>query len=451
MLRNRTANAQSELYLTLSVSTKVTVYMIVNWTPPEDPYNFPMEIGNTWKYQGEVEMYNWTYAQGFGYIQGPSHTVSNTTTTFKVVKDENITVPAGTFYTYQVDVSALFFQPIIGAGRQYYSDVVGNAASIVMMDESSHPVGYYNLTHTNYPPPPGKYGDIKGTVSDVQGPLSDVFLILSSGGKKVAETKSDVSGHYEFLNLQPGTYDILANKSGYINATKSGIAVTAGQSVEVDILMNRYEEPKGYLEVNVRDKDETPIPEADVAINGPSSIREKTDASGRFSSTLLKGSYTVEVSKQGYNNATETVTIEPGKKTYANFTLEKSKGRLSGKIIDIKTGQPIVNAVVVIIQGGTTINQTTTPASGVYEFVLDPGEYTISVSAPKYEPKNETVSIAPGQSVVKDIKLTPKKEVKPPEQPPKEEEFPILPVAIVIVVVIVILLLYLMLRKKGKT
>lgn len=447
MLKNRTENAQSELYLNVSASMKVTVYMIVNWTPPEDPYNFPMEIGNRWEYKGEVETYNWTYVQGIGYVQGPSHTVSNTTTNFTVVKDEYRTVPAGTFYTYQVDGSTMLLQPIIGAGRQYYSDVVGNAVSIVMLDESSRPTGYYNLTHTNYPPPPGKYGGIAGTVHDAQGPLADVLLVLSSGGKKVAETNSDASGHYEFLNLLPGTYDILANRSGYDDAGKQGITVTAGNVTAVDILMSR---PEGEVEVNVRDKDNTPIQGADVEISGPSSVRGKTDASGRFSSTLLEGSYTVEVSKQGYKNATGVITIEPGKKTYANFTLEPARGKLSGKIIDIKTGQPIVNAVVVITQGGTTINQTTTPASGVYEFVLDPGEYNISVSAPGYEPKNETVSIAPGQSVVKDIKLTPK-EVKPPEQQPKQEEFPILPVAIVIVVVIIILLLYLMLRKKGKT
>lgn len=445
-LKNKTENVQTETYINITSSgtpsIKATSYMITNWTPPEDPYDFPMSVGDKWQYLGTTETYNWTYAQGFGYIALPSRTISNVTSNFSVTKDEYRTVPAGTFYTYLVESSSMLLQPIAGPSKEYYSEAAGNSVAIVMVDNASNPTGYYNLTRTNYPPPPGKYGTIKGTVSDPKGVLPDAKLTLSSSGKQIGTAKSDASGKYGFSNLLAGTYDLLANKSGYEDASAAGITLNAGATVTKDILMKK---PEGTLEVNVKDNASNPLSGVAVVIKGPSDFNGDTDISGKLLTILPKGSYTVTASKNGYKNATTSASVVSSATGYANLTLEPTKGKVSGKILDIKTGLGIVNAVIVLTKNGTNAGQTTSTSTGAYSFDLDAGTYQISVSVAGYVSKNESVTIAPGQSVIKDVKLTPE-EKKEPERP--AESFPMWLALIPLVIVIVLLLLYFIFRKK---
>jgi hypothetical protein len=442
-LKNKTENAQTETYVNITSTTiKATSYMITNWTPPEDPYHFPMSVGNKWQYLGMTETYNWTKVQGIGYIAQPSRTTANITSNFSVTKDEYRTVPAGTFYTYLVESSSMLLQPIAGPSKEYYSEAAGNSATIVMMDNASNPTGYYNLTHTNYPPPPGKYGTIKGTVSDQKGTLSGVKITLSSSGKQIGTAKSDASGKYNISNLLAGAYDLLANKSGYEDVSATGITLSAGATVTKDIMMKK---PEGSLEVNVKDNANNPLSGVTVVIKGPSDFSGNTDVSGKLMTVLPTGSYTVTASKNAYKNATTSANVISSATSYANLTLEPTKGKLSGKILDIKTGLPIVNAVIALTKNGTSAGQTTSSSTGDYSFDLDVGTYQVSVSAAGYVSKNDSVTITPGQAVVKDVKLTPE-EKKVPEKP--AEAFPMWLALIPIVIFIVILLLYFMFRKK---
>ena len=447
-LANVTANVQTETYINITTtgtpSIKATNYVIQNWTPPEDPYDFPMSIGNKWKYVGTTETYNWTYAQGLGYIAQPSKQVANITQNFSVTKDEYRTVPAGTFYTYLVESSSLLLQPVIGAGKEYYSDAAGNAVSIIMIDNQSNPTGYYNLTFTNYPPPSGKYGNIIGKVTDSKGALPGVKLSLSTGGKSVAILTSGATGNYNFSNLLPTSYDLLANKSTYED-NRTGIQLAAGAIVQKDIFMKK---PEGVLEVKVKDKGGKGLDSVTISIKGPVDINGNTDAMGKLTKTVPKGSYVVTASKTGYKNATSSTTVTSGGTAYANLTLEPNQGKLKGKVIDLKNGLGIVNAIITISQSGSAVANATSSANGDYQVDLQPGTYQVQVTAAGYVSANDNFTIFPGQTVSKDFKLSPR-EKKEPEKP--AEGFPIWIALIPIVIIVVILLLFFMFKKKPKS
>ncbi len=61
---------------------------------------------------------------------------------------------------------------------------------------------------------------VSGTVNDALGrPLGDVELVLQTqGGRVISRARSDKAGHFEFKSVPPGTYAVVANKTGFRTA-----------------------------------------------------------------------------------------------------------------------------------------------------------------------------------------------------------------------------------------
>lgn len=79
---------------------------------------------------------------------------------------------------------------------------------------------------------------VNGMVSDALGrPVNGVLLILQRvDGQIIARTKSQPSGHFAFADVRPGTYAIVANKSGFATAA-AVVTVTTTGADPVDISM----------------------------------------------------------------------------------------------------------------------------------------------------------------------------------------------------------------------
>jgi hypothetical protein len=77
---------------------------------------------------------------------------------------------------------------------------------------------------------------IAGSVEDPQGlPLSDVALGLQGPSNQRAE--SDGHGHFTFTGIGPGLYTITARKTSYTPTVRSEIALVAGSSTAITIVM----------------------------------------------------------------------------------------------------------------------------------------------------------------------------------------------------------------------
>ena len=81
------------------------------------------------------------------------------------------------------------------------------------------------------------YGSITGTVTDQQGapiPGAAVMATNTGTGLKV-EAVTDTSGAYTFRNLLPGVYDLNASLEGFRALNQTGLRVSAGNPVRVDL------------------------------------------------------------------------------------------------------------------------------------------------------------------------------------------------------------------------
>jgi hypothetical protein len=80
-------------------------------------------------------------------------------------------------------------------------------------------------------------GAIQGTVSDQVGrPLPGAKVsVTSSTNRQAQEVLANAEGVFRCLKLQPGEYDVRAEKSGHLPGSKSGIIVTAGELVTIEL------------------------------------------------------------------------------------------------------------------------------------------------------------------------------------------------------------------------
>ena len=83
------------------------------------------------------------------------------------------------------------------------------------------------------------YGSIVGNVTDAQGAtVPGVTLTATNTGTALeVETVTDGDGAYTFRNLLPGTYDVKAALTGFREHKETGITVTAGNPVRVNIAL----------------------------------------------------------------------------------------------------------------------------------------------------------------------------------------------------------------------
>ena len=71
---------------------------------------------------------------------------------------------------------------------------------------------------------------VSGTIIDALGrPVNGVELILQSqDGHIIARARSDRSGHFEFTDIRPGIYAVVANKQGFATATSIETVTASG-------------------------------------------------------------------------------------------------------------------------------------------------------------------------------------------------------------------------------
>jgi hypothetical protein len=95
------------------------------------------------------------------------------------------------------------------------------------------------LTHTagfGEAPPPG--ASIQVSAADQGGrPVAGVQLLLRTGQDMAAAAETDQAGHAAFTQLKPARYDVTATKDGFEDLLKSGLDLSAGGSLVLELTM----------------------------------------------------------------------------------------------------------------------------------------------------------------------------------------------------------------------
>ena len=283
-------------------------------------------------------------------------------------------------------------------------------------------------------------GIIEGTVTDSTGtPIANASLTLATTDDyPVHQNLTDERGRYTFDPVPYGSY-VLGVSADLFAADHKTIEISSGEIITANFLLLRLPIIWGH----VKEPDETPIPDALVAIFSHQSLQRSSHSNESGTYRIVaseKGTFTVRASALGFASSSSIVTVYLESVTQLNFTLEKN-GIVKGQVKDRVTGLPIPKATVNMDNQTHWIINTTTDESGSFSFSgVSPGNYTIRATAENYDGNSSGIQVFPGQTTFVELWLL--------ESPVKRElEWVAL---IVATIVIPSFFLALFLRRKRK-
>jgi len=162
-------------------------------------------------------------------------------------------------------------------------------------------------------------GDIAGKVTDsITGkPVPDVQVYTDPATQVVS---TDQDGEFSIAEVPEGNYEVRYGKEGYQEGSKR-VAVRAGQVVRADFSLKPL---KGIIYGKVVDAETGgPISGASVT-TAPPTASVTTDAEGNYRiGPVGIGSYTVKVSREGYEDMELQATLEPGEEKRLDFHMRR--------------------------------------------------------------------------------------------------------------------------------
>lgn len=276
--------------------------------------------------------------------------------------------------------------------------------------------GYYPFTHaytiygagistnpilTPLPPPPPVSYSVGGTILNINtlSPIGSATVLLESttGGVLQSVAGGD-SGDYTISGLANGSYNIVAEASGYVNA--SGHFTIAGVSAELNLYLApvgvgqlTYYTAQGVVLDSVTD---LPVANAEVNVTPNVGTPQQTGPDGTFSFRLLPDTYDLVVSKAGYHAYTSTVTVVDQDVDVSVLLVPSSVVLypISGLVYDQKTDSAIPGATVWVVNStNPPVIPTNTSSTGGFVLSATNGNYEIEARAAGFLPSFTNVSV----------------------------------------------------------
>lgn len=166
--------------------------------------------------------------------------------------------------------------------------------------------------------------------------------------------------------------------------------------------------PTGSLTGTVQDS-QTGVGIANALVTlSPGGLSTITSSNGAFSfPSVPNGTYTLTGSATGYHAASTGVTVTAGHDANVNLHLVSStpSGSVQGTVKSSASGKAVPGATVTLSPGTLA---TVTDSTGYYGFPsVTPGTYTLTVTAPGYQPYSQTITVQSGRTVKANMSLTP--------------------------------------------
>lgn len=179
-------------------------------------------------------------------------------------------------------------------------------------------------------------GSISGTVRNSDSTIQHTYITLE--GAKVtfygvtlegAEVKADEykattdgNGNFLIIDIPPGTYDVVASKEGYKSLTLSDLVVKKGETTFAYFNLIPEATVGEISGIVYNGITSSPMSGALVEVSGPEGASRGTNPSGEFTiGNLQPGTYTVTISKAGFETVTTSVVLTAGKLIHINVYL----------------------------------------------------------------------------------------------------------------------------------
>lgn len=186
----------------------------------------------------------------------------------------------------------------------------------------------------------GPTGSVSGVATDAGtgSALQGVAVSAVQGSTTVKQTMTSTTGAYTLSSLAPGTYDIVASKTGFANKSVAAVSVLQNKTTKVNLALTALPQTTGQISGTITDSSTSgPIAGATVnARQGLTLVRSATTdtAGGYLLPDLAAGDYELEAAAAGYpSGASGAVTVTVGATTTVNLTLtEGNRGIRIGSI-----------------------------------------------------------------------------------------------------------------------
>ncbi len=220
--------------------------------------------------------------------------------------------------------------------------------------------------------------------------------ITATGDAGTFQTSADAQGLYS-ISLQPGTYSIVAGKSGYLDQAAQSVTANPGQSVptiDFSLVLNKgtvkgiAQSPAGDLLRNV-------IITATDAGNNANQASTTTNISGEYTLKLTGGlSWSLDAAKAGYSgDGAAAAVLEAATARIEDFILTALPSSVAGTVRD-ESGNGIENVVIQSRSDSVLTNHL-----GEFTLFLPSGDHNLSATKTGYAGKNVALSLSPGQNL----------------------------------------------------
>jgi hypothetical protein len=291
-----------------------------------------------------------------------------------------LSAPAG---TYTVNASAPGYDESESASFTVSGNVSGKDLTLI-----ANPTGY----------------TVSGTISDTSGPLSGASVQLKQDANTKDTTTTAEDGTYTFSGITSGIYTINASAPGYDESESAAFELStnvSGKNLTLTAI------PTGYTVSGIISDSSGFLSGASVQLKQDASTKDTTTTASNGSyafSGVISGTYTIEVSKSGYNTGTSGAFMVSGDVSGENLTLTASAGGGAG--INVSFTEPEDETVTLTgpaytpsWSANTAITITLAESFDSYQWFLDSTTplagitNTLTLYAASYTPGSHIVSV----------------------------------------------------------
>ncbi len=259
----------------------------------------------------------------------------------------------------------------------------------------------------------------------------NVYVTISLGKEKVRVPnvvyldKQDAESRLKKANLKVELKETendpnVAENLILTQSVDSGELVDINSTITVEYNCAEDTEPtstsdKFKIEGKVVDKEtNTPVKNASVIISKADSSNSvvaslSTDESGKYSTELVPGDYSIKVSHEKYNDIDKDISVSDEEVTVSTLKLDEkvtttaiSYGTISGTVINSKTNKAVSNVTVSICKADSpnVVYQTVkTNGSGQYSSKLPTGSYILKFAHKDYNDANKSITVSSNKNV----------------------------------------------------